>query len=149
MTAPTQNDVRRENLRHLIRQHDGPAALARRLGYRNGAFLVQMAGPNPSRPVSERTARAFEAKLGLPTGWFDDAQRAASTPSALGDPPAPIDSALLTETLRLLAESCAAMGITLAPARFADVVALLYTEAAEERRLPRPEHVQRLVNLLK
>jgi hypothetical protein len=153
----TQNDVRRDNLRILIQQHDGPAAMARRLGYRNAAFLVQMAGPNPTRPVSERTARGFEEKLGLPPGWLDRAAPPSAPLPAPAAPP-PIDSALVTQVLRLVAESCEAMGVTLAHARFADVVALLYTEAvvallyteaAEERRLPRPEHVQRLVKLLK
>jgi hypothetical protein len=146
-----QNEVRRENLRDLIRRHEGPAALARRLGYRNAAFLVQMAGPNPSRPITERTARGFEEKLGLPAGWFDrDAAPAPpSTAAAAAPAAAPIDSVLVTEVLRLVAESCETMGITLPHARFADVVALLYTEAVEEQRLPRPEHVQRLVNLLK
>src|SRR5256885_11273821 len=146
MKGNKQNDVRRNNLRTLIQQHDGPAALARRLGYRNGAFLVQMAGPNPTRPVTERTARGFEQKLGLPAGWLD---RAESPPLAAATQSGPVDSALVTEVLRLVAESCETMGVTLAHARFADVVALLYTEAIEEQRLPRAEHVQRLVNLLK
>src|SRR5438105_2529020 len=137
MKGNKQNDVRRDNLRTLIHQHDGPAALARRLGYRNAAFLVQMAGPNPSRPVTERTARDFEDKLGLPAGWLD--RTVPSAPVAGEAPSRPIDSALVTEVLRLVAESCETMGVTLAHARFADVVALLYTEALEEQRLPRAE----------
>ncbi len=149
MKSSKQNDVRRDNLRTLIQQHEGPAALARRLGYRNAAFLVQMAGPNPSRPVTERTAREFEAKLGLPSGWFDHVKGAMPPGAPDAVPSAAIDSELVAEVLRLVAEGCETAGVTLAHAKFADVVALLYTEALEERRLPRPEHVQRLVNLLK
>src|SRR5213595_2263992 len=110
MKGNKQNDVRRDNLRTLIQQHDGPAALARRLGYRNAAFLVQMGGPNPSRPVTERTARDFEQKLGLPAGWLD---RVEAAPPAAVPPSGPVDSALVTEVLRLVAESCETMGVTL------------------------------------
>jgi hypothetical protein len=146
MKSNKANDVRRDNLRHLVRQHDGPAALARRLGYRSAAFIVQMAGPHPTRPVSERTARGVEEKLGLPAGWLDrpDAAPAPAPPAGK----ATVDSALVTDVLRLVAESCEAMGVTLTHAKFADVVSLLYTDAVEEQRLPRAEHVQRLVKLL-
>ena len=82
MKNTKQIDLRRDNLRRLIQQHDGPAALARRLGYKNAAFLVQMAGPHPSRPVTERTARGFEEKLKLPSGWLDAAPDAATPPVA-------------------------------------------------------------------
>lgn len=67
----TEYTYRRENLRRLIEQWDGPSNLANKLGYTNASFLVQMAGPNPIRDVSERTARKIEGKLDLPRGYLD------------------------------------------------------------------------------
>lgn len=47
-------DTRRENLRKLIRQWGGPTSLAKKLGHANGSYIAQLAGPHPSREVSER-----------------------------------------------------------------------------------------------
>ena len=33
--------------------------------------MSQMAGKNPSRPITEDNARKFEQGLGLPKGWLD------------------------------------------------------------------------------
>lgn len=63
--------VRIENLRKLIHRHGGSAALARELGHANAAYLTHMAGPNPSRPITEKAARKIEQKLGLEIGWLD------------------------------------------------------------------------------
>jgi hypothetical protein len=61
---------RRTNLRRLANTY-GWTELAKRLGYRQPSFLVQMAGPNPTRPVTETSARRFERDLGLPEGSLD------------------------------------------------------------------------------
>lgn len=66
-----RTENRRENLRALIQKHGGPKAFADLMGYRTASFVVQMTGPNPSRPVSEDTARAIEGKLGMPDGALD------------------------------------------------------------------------------
>lgn len=66
----TTLDYRRENLRKLIEQWGGPLPLSKKLGYANASFLVQMAGPHPTREVSEKTARTIEMKLELPTLSF-------------------------------------------------------------------------------
>jgi len=34
-------------------------------------LLVNIAGPNPNRSISERLARALEDALQLPAGWLD------------------------------------------------------------------------------
>lgn len=62
--------IRRNNLRRLAEQH-GATILAERLGYASPSFLSQMIGPNPTREVSERTARVIEHSLGLEPGWMD------------------------------------------------------------------------------
>lgn len=61
---------RRTNLRRLANTY-GWTELAKRLGYRQPSFLVQMAGPNPTREVTEKSARRFEKDLGLPEGSLD------------------------------------------------------------------------------
>lgn len=63
-------ETRRANLRKLADQH-GSTNLAQRLGYSSVSFLCQMIGPNPRRPVTEKTARAVEDELGLQPGWMD------------------------------------------------------------------------------
>lgn len=62
--------IRRNNLRRLAEQH-GALVLSERLGYASASFLSQMIGPNPSRDVSERTARSIEHTLDLEPGWMD------------------------------------------------------------------------------
>lgn len=62
--------TRRANLRRLAGAH-GSGVLAQRLGYTTGSYISQMIGPNPVRPVTERTARVIEQVLGLEPGWLD------------------------------------------------------------------------------
>lgn len=62
---------RKVRLKQLIGSSGGATALAKKLNYANASFLVQMAGPNPTREISEKWARNTEAKLGLESGWFD------------------------------------------------------------------------------
>lgn len=69
---PTKHDYRRENLRRLFDTVGGPTALAKQLGYSNSSFLVQMAGPNPIRQITETTARRFEKQLDLLPGSLDE-----------------------------------------------------------------------------
>lgn len=66
-------DVRRENLRQLMKTWGGPTSLAKKLGHANGSYIAQLAGPNPSREVSEKVAREIESKLGLSIGYMDQA----------------------------------------------------------------------------
>lgn len=69
--------TRRDNLAILAGlQNGGWAGLGRRLGV-SKQHLVNMAGPNPTRPVTEKTARMFENLLRLPDGWLDKTQRIA------------------------------------------------------------------------
>jgi hypothetical protein len=65
--------TRRENLRKLMTEWGGPTSLSKKLGHSNGSYIAQLAGPHPSREVSEKVAREIEATLGLPTGWMDQA----------------------------------------------------------------------------
>lgn len=71
-------EARRRNLIELIARHDkdgrGVAALARKLGYSWPGFVSQMRSqPDATghRTMTEATARAIEAALGLPVGCMD------------------------------------------------------------------------------
>jgi hypothetical protein len=55
--------TRRTNLRALAAQWGGPTSLAKKLGHSNGSYLAQLIGPNPSREVSEKTAREIERNM--------------------------------------------------------------------------------------
>lgn len=62
--------IRRENLRHLIRR-DSAKSIAATLGYSNASYISQLAGPTPTRELKEDTARDFERKMKLAPGWLD------------------------------------------------------------------------------
>ncbi len=64
-------DTRRTNLRLLADTYGGPSLLAAKLQLAHPSYLSQLIGPNPQRNVSERTARTYEERLGLPAGWLD------------------------------------------------------------------------------
>jgi len=146
--------VRRDNLRKLIHQHDGPSALARKLGYKNAAFLVTMAGPNPTREVTETSARKIEAKLGLPPHSLDAAAIGRAKPSLQANfangcgRTAPMNADLMHEVIVRVGEYLEAVPVKLSAAKFADVVLFIYIDAAERGSLS-DEAIQRTVQLAK
>ena len=134
-------DNRRENLRRLIEQWHGPGPLAAKLGYSNASFLVQMAGPNPTREVTEKTARKIELALNLPRLWMDEA------PEKQGTVPK-VDTRLLTETVKIVGTLAADLGVSLSPDKLADFVALAYEDAQEHGGL-RSDFISRVLQLLR
>lgn len=152
--------TRRANLRTLITHFGGPKALGERLGYKGPSFLVQMAGPNPNREITEKSARAFEESLGLDYGWLDKEpgtqpplvkgtiglphQRPATAPTNT-----PTDVGLVTDVIRLVGQVCEEVSLNLSPVKFADVVALAYNDAAETGGKPREAHLRQVINLMK
>lgn len=147
-------DHRRANLRKLIEQWGGPLPLARKLGYKNASFIVQMAGPHPSREVSEKTARMIEAKLGLPALWLDQPpapngnkllKKSKSSQTAL-EPH--VDAGVISEIIRLVGQTAVDMGINLSPEKMAGVVSIVYDDMQVSGGM-RPAFVQQLVQLTK
>lgn len=61
-------DVRRNNLRAL-REQRGAEALAKELQLKSTSYLSQLV--HRHRAITERTARAWEKRLGLAPYWFD------------------------------------------------------------------------------
>jgi hypothetical protein len=155
LSLTKREENRRENLRRLIKDADGPKNFAAKLGYANPSFLVQMAGPHPSRVVTDKTARRFEAKLGLPDGALDwpveNKGRAPASVRVVSKPdPAPAsgDTALTMDVIQLVARTCAAENLQLPPLRFADIVQFALLQAIETGQAPSEEALRRLIALV-
>lgn len=110
-------DQRRENLRDLIRTWGGPTSLAKKLGHSNGSYIAQLAGPHPSREISEKVAREMESNLGLPLGWLDQEH---------GGNARPLDDAALGACVRAVAAALRDVGHRATPDQMADLAALAY-----------------------
>lgn len=153
-TLLTGSDRRRANLRRLMDQR-GTNQLARTLGYSNASFLSQMAGPNPIRGVTEKTARRYEMKLGLPQGALDAPMSLEPAPAlpangeSFGSPSQGASAGLTADVIRLVGRLFDEEGVHLSVERFADVVALAVMDAVEHENHARPEHVRSLVRLVK
>lgn len=133
---------RRANLRNLIEQWGGPKQLADKLGYNNASFLVQMAGPNPSRDVTEKTARRVELALDLPAGWLD--RRPGDTNGQTH-----VDTTLVGSVIRIVCQEADDIGVKLHPSKLADVVNLVYADAESNKGKVRLDFVSQLLRLLK
>jgi hypothetical protein len=131
-------EIRRTNLRKLMSQWGGPTSLSAKLGHSNGSYLAQLAGPHPSREVSERTARQIEEKLALPGGWLDKPHQE----------PQPLDDTSLALCIRAVSAAVKDAHIKVAPEKFADLVALAYDNSQALGGLDEP-FVTRLVRLMK
>lgn len=131
----TVAELRRENLRRLIAVRGGANALAKELGYSNASFLSQMCGAKAIRDVTEKTARSFERKLGLPEGHLDRENGAAA--------PLPYEQGPLSqEVLLLVGKALEDEGVSLPPMKLMDLIAVALSA-------PDPELVRRIVRLLK
>lgn len=136
-------EVRRDNLRAVVARMGGGTKVAATLGYRSASFLSQMVGPKPSREITEKSAREFEAKLGLPEGDLD---RETAAPASEAEV---IDTSVLVDVIRMLGGVLEAEHVTLAPGRFADVAALAVEDAVTHGGKPRESHIKSLVRLVK
>jgi hypothetical protein len=137
-------EYRRENIRALVDQRGGLTRLSKAMGYKNPSFLSQQVGPNPSREVTEATARKVEEVLGLETGVLDRAPGQAK-PSAQSD----VQTSLIGEVIKMVGRAYETEGVPLAPARFADLVALTLADSMARGHRPSEDHVRAVVRLLK
>lgn len=162
----TVNETRRKNLRAIIEKQGGVSKLARLMGYSNPSFLSQMAGPKPTREITEKSARKLESAMGLSAGALDRDEtvypggEANSIPPEAGAAPAPArqtpgtapalqgSAALVAEVVRLVGGACEAERVTPSMSKFADVVALVYQDAMGGSR-PTEEKARMLARLLK
>ena len=142
----TLTDTRRANVRALIEQRGGLSKLSRAMGYKNPSFLSQMTGPEPTRDITEKTARKIESILHLPSGSLD-----AETQPAKPAAPQPLRNAdveLIAAVVRMVGGVCEAEGAAPSTIKFAELVALAYSDSVDHGSL-REDHVKQLVRLVK
>lgn len=133
-------ETRRDNLKALMTQWGGPTSLAKKLGHTNGSYLAQLAGPNPSREVSEKVAREIEGKLDLPRGWLDQEHEAGARPH--------VDDAALGQCVRAVAAQIRDAGLNPNPDVYANLVSLAYEHTKLAGRVDE-SFIKRIVELTK
>lgn len=135
-------EIRRTNLRALM-QKETATAISKRLGYKFPSYLSQIAGPNPTREITEKTAREFEKKLALKPGALDVPPGGPAT-AVSGDV-----TTLVADVIRVVGSVCAGEKVTLPMDKLADVIALAFQDAADHGGQPREQHVKALVKLVR
>lgn len=133
------SNLRKMNLRALIAQWGGPTNLAKKLGHSGPSYLAQLVSEN--RPVTEKAARAIEQKLDMEIGWLDREHTGTITPVR-------VDQTLITKAVLAVGAALEEHGLQVKPAKFADLVALVYEEAAKTGDVGEAL-IQRIVRLLK
>lgn len=148
-------EIRRDNLRSIIAER-GSTSVAKACGYNGPSYMSQMAGKNPSRPITEDNARKFEIGLGLPKGWLDVERTpyghpVENTPSPeANDKPIPItmvDVDRFTQVATLVRDAAKAQGVALTATKFTEIVSLAYENYFENDNT-RKNFVNRLVGLV-
>lgn len=132
-------DTRRDNLRALIGQWGGPTSLSRKLGHSNGSYIAQLAGPKPSRDMSEKVAREIEVKLGLPAAWLD--QRHAGGQQTLNDE-------VLGQCVAAVATCLRDVGLRPDPSTYGTLVQLVYDRAKLTNTIDEP-YIHKLLQLIR
>jgi hypothetical protein len=120
----------------------GPTSLALKLGHANGSFLSQLAGPHPSRKISEDTARSIEKKLALAPLWMDQDHGLQHPPK-----PTPVQADLLASVTKAVLLAVRERGGDPTIEKVADVVALAYKHAQDTGKVD-PHFIQSLLKLV-
>jgi hypothetical protein len=132
-------EIRRENLKALIKTWGGPTSMARKLGHSNGSYLAQIAGPHPRREISEKVAREIEGILGLPLGYLDKPHERAPGKAQNGD---------ITQCVRMVATVLRDVGLRPTPEVTANLVQLVYDRLQLTGALDE-QYTKQLVELVK
>lgn len=155
-------EIRVENLRALVRDR-GALSVAKACGYSNASFISQMAGKNPTSPVTETTARKIEHGLALPEYWLDverdavgrtvaplktkAAAQNALPPAENAIPVTMLDPARAATCAAAISEAMAAAGTKLDHAKIVKIVTLLIDDTSKEGDSLR-EYAKTLVSLV-
>lgn len=132
-------EIRRDNVRELIKVWGGPTSLAKKLGHANGSYLAQIAGPNPRRDISEKVAREIESKLGLTAMWLDHTH---------ADKPHKLNDRALADCVRAVATVLRDEGLKPDPETYATLVQLVYDHTNVTGRLDEA-FIKKLTELLR
>lgn len=130
-------EIRRDNFRELMKAWGGPTSLAKKLGHANGSYVAQLAGPNPSREISEKVAREIETKLTLAVGYLDHPHQRAPGKAQNGD---------ISACVRAVASVLRDAGLKADPDRYAMLVQLAYDRLQLTGQLDE-QYIKQLVQL--
>lgn len=155
-------EIRVDNLRSVVRER-GASSVAKACGYSSPSFISQMAGKNPTRPVTEDTARKFEKGLGLPEYWLDIERDALGVPvpvkgNVFRKSPPPVESTPAIPMTMLdparaamcaaaISEAIAETGKKLAHDKIVKIVTLMIDDYSKEGDALR-EYAKTLVSLV-
>jgi len=132
----SSSDIRRANLKKKLEQAGGPSALARQLGISGPSYILQIL--SGIRPFSEKTARKWEARLGLKPYELDATDD--------GVPFEDVDLALLREVMVAVAKALEERKLAGAE-RAAKITSMVYSRSIETRKLDR-KYLDSLIDLL-
>ena len=146
-------ETRIANARRAFAQAGGVGKVAKKLGYANASFLVQIFGPNPTRAPSEKTMRKIESALVLPSGSLDWPAASWSPEPGISLAASPVRSSVNVDQLgkaivfvkRLESEE----QVQLNTERLATLVAMVYDDAVEHGGLMRDAKWRPVVQLLR
>ena len=136
-------ETRIANARRAFAQAGGVGKVAKKLGYANASFLVQIFGPNPTRAPSEKTKRKIESALVLPSGSLD--WPAASWSPVRGH----INVDQLGKAIVFVKRLESEEQVQLNTERLATLVAMVYDDAVEHGGLMRDAKWRPVVQLLR
>jgi transcriptional regulator with XRE-family HTH domain len=128
--------TRRDNLRRLVASYGG-SGLARLLGVTR-SYISQL--ESGLRPISEKTARKFEEKLGL-EAWSLDKAAQESVPFS------GTDRQLIADVVRAVSTALVVAELNIEPAKFANLVAEVYEHSVPAGKVDQ-EYLQRLISIL-
>lgn len=137
-------EARLHNLRSLISQWGGPTVLAERVGWNETSSLSQMTGPNPTRTISEKTARRIEKALNLAHGWLDVEHNGEPANAPMTAYVAVGVAAAVAQVQRLCDESM----VKLTPLKQGEVTQMVY-DLVLKGDVPDDNWVRKLITLAK
>lgn len=148
-------EIRRDNLRRAVNEK-GATSVAKLCGYASASYISQMAGRNPTRPITEDNARKFEKALGMQPGSLDIERDLYGNPIGKFPPPvekseppitlSTIDHRRFALIVSILKQALDARGVEVKGEKFASLVTLLYDDFAKDEAALR-ELADRLVSL--
>lgn len=137
------------NARLAFEREGGVGSVAKRMGYSNSSFLVQIFGPNPNREPTEKTMRKIEKALGLPTGALDKPVFGplAAEPPPKGTP-AVLNREVLTQVIELVNKLVNEERVNMNAERFSSLIVMAYEDAADHGGAVRESKMRQVVQLL-
>lgn len=126
MSNTELENTRRANLRAVINERGGPAAVARVLKLSGPSWLSQLT--HGHRPFNEKTARKYERGLGLKPGWLDQAHDLIQGMRKTNDShKVNSDVELVSQTVNTVNSLLTTRGEKLSTAQFGSVVDLVFS----------------------